>query len=136
MSDDSKTGQGPANIGRRTIMLAGAGLAAASLFIGARSAAAQTAEPAPLKGPFTVRAYATKGAKSGFAPMQIQRRAVGPKDLLINIEYAGICHSDIHTARSECSETPYPCVPGHEIVGKVAAIGDQVSKFKGCNTGS
>ncbi len=130
MSDDSKMGQGPATIGRRKIMLAGASLAAAPLFAGAGSAAAATAEPPPLKGPFAVRAYATKGAKSGFAPMQIQRRAVGPKDVLIDIEYAGVCHSDIHTARSEWSETPYPCVPGHEIVGKVAAIGNQVTKFK------
>ncbi|KPX03114.1 hydroxyacid dehydrogenase [Pseudomonas syringae pv. daphniphylli] len=130
MSDDSKNSQGPATIGRRKIMLAGASLAAAPLFAGAGSAGATTAEPAPLKGPFTVRAYATKGAKSGFAPMHIQRRAVGPKDILIDIEYAGICHSDIHTARSEWSETPYPCVPGHEIVGKVAAIGNQVTHFK------
>jgi uncharacterized zinc-type alcohol dehydrogenase-like protein len=129
MSDDRKTGQEPASIGRRKIMLAGAGLAAAPLFVGARSAAA-TAEPAPFKDPFMVRAYASQGAKSGFAPMQIQRRAMGPKDVLIDIEYAGICHADIHTARSEWSETLYPCVPGHEIVGKVAAIGEQVTKFK------
>jgi uncharacterized zinc-type alcohol dehydrogenase-like protein len=55
--------------------------------------------------------------------MQIQRRAVGPRDILIDIEYAGVCHSDIHTARSEWSQTPYPCVPGHEIVGRVSAVG-------------
>lgn len=130
MSDEKISGTEPAALSRRKVLMAGAGLAAAPLLAGASATVAQAAEPAPLKGPFTVRAYGTKGAKAGFAAMQIQRRAVGPKDVLIDIEYAGICHSDIHIARSEWSETPYPCVPGHEIVGKVAAVGAQVTKFK------
>jgi len=62
--------------------------------------------------------------------MQFQRRAVGPKDVLIDIEYAGVCHSDTHIAHSEWFETPYHRVPGHEIVDKVSAVGAQVSKFK------
>ncbi|WP_242485819.1 NAD(P)-dependent alcohol dehydrogenase [Pseudomonas sp. TH41] len=115
---------------RRKVIIAGASLAAAPLLGAAGASIAEAAEPAPLKGPFTVRAYGTKGVKAGFAPMQIQRRAVGPRDVLIDIEYAGVCHSDIHIARSEWSETPYPCVPGHEIVGKVAAVGSEVKKFK------
>lgn len=128
MSDDTKVGPGPATMGRSKVILAGAGLAAAPLFANAANTNAE--KTAPPKGPFNVRAYASKGAKSEFEPMQIQRRAVGPKDILIDIEYVGVCHSDIHTVRSEWYETPYPCVPGHEIVGKVAAIGHQVTKFK------
>ena len=120
----------PSAMSRRKVLMAGAGLAAAPLLSGAGESVAQASEPAQLKGPFSVRAYGTKGARAGFAPMQIQRRAVGPKDVLIDIEYAGVCHSDIHIAHSEWSETPYPCVPGHEIVGKVSAVGAQVSKFK------
>jgi uncharacterized zinc-type alcohol dehydrogenase-like protein len=130
MRDETTSGASPTAMSRRKVIVAGASLAAAPLLGGAGASIAEAAEPTPLKGPFTVRAYGTKGARAGFAPMQIQRRAVGPKDVLIDIEYAGVCHSDIHIARSEWSETPYPCVPGHEIVGKVAAVGHEVTKFK------
>lgn len=85
---------------RRKVLMAGAGLATAPLLSGAGETVAQASEPAQLKGPFIVRAYGTKGAWADFAPMQIQRRAVGPKDVLIDIEYAGVCHSDIHIAHS------------------------------------
>ncbi|HJE91162.1 MAG TPA: NAD(P)-dependent alcohol dehydrogenase [Dietzia timorensis] len=66
------------------------------------------------------------------APLETQtisRRAVGPRDVRIAIEYSGICHSDIHTARSEWSEATYPLVVGHEIVGRVDAVGSDVTKF-------
>ncbi|HDM8297436.1 TPA: NAD(P)-dependent alcohol dehydrogenase [Yersinia enterocolitica] len=65
--------------------------------------------------------------------MTIQRRAVGPKDVFIDILYCGICHTDIHQARDEWARlapTSYPCVPGHEIVGRVQAVGSEVIKFK------
>jgi uncharacterized zinc-type alcohol dehydrogenase-like protein len=65
--------------------------------------------------------------------MQIQRRALRPKDVLIDVLYSGICHSDIHTARDEWNAvmpTVYPSVPGHEIVGRVVAVGSAVTKFK------
>ena len=68
------------------------------------------------------RAYAAAKADSPLAPIGIQRRAVGPRDVLIDVLYCGICHSDIHQARDEWSEwgpTDYPCVPGHEIIGRV-----------------
>ncbi|ACG74566.1 Alcohol dehydrogenase GroES domain protein [Anaeromyxobacter sp. K] len=64
--------------------------------------------------------------------MQIKRRAVGPNDVLLDVLYCGICHSDIHQARNEWSSFPtvYPCVPGHEIIGRVQAVGNAVTKFK------
>lgn len=63
-------------------------------------------------------------------PFEFSRHAIGDNDILIKILYAGICHSDIHTARSEWGEATYPCVPGHEIAGEVIAVGKNVSKFK------
>ena len=63
-------------------------------------------------------------------PYEFERRAVGDHDILIEIMYSGICHSDIHQARSEWGESIYPMVPGHEIAGRVAAVGKDVTKFK------
>ncbi|MBL7544974.1 MAG: NAD(P)-dependent alcohol dehydrogenase [Bdellovibrionaceae bacterium] len=65
-----------------------------------------------------------------FQPHTIERRDPGANDVVVKIEYCGICHSDIHTARSEWGPAAYPCVPGHEIVGKVIAIGKKVKRFK------
>lgn len=75
-------------------------------------------------------AFGTHAADKTFEPMQIQRRTPGPRDVQIDVQYCGICHSDLHTARSEWGGTLYPCVPGHEIVGKVSAVGDDVTHFK------
>ncbi|WP_345785124.1 NAD(P)-dependent alcohol dehydrogenase [Stenotrophomonas sp.] len=61
--------------------------------------------------------------------MEITRRSVGPSDVQIAIAYCGVCHSDIHQARGEWAGTQYPCVPGHEIVGRVTAVGTDVKKF-------
>ncbi|MGN6504295.1 MAG: NAD(P)-dependent alcohol dehydrogenase [Tepidisphaeraceae bacterium] len=77
-----------------------------------------------------VSAYATPDAKSPLGPTSIERRSVGKTDIAIDILYCGVCHSDVHTARSEWDGTMYPCVPGHEIVGKVTAVGPEVSKFQ------
>jgi uncharacterized zinc-type alcohol dehydrogenase-like protein len=74
--------------------------------------------------------YATKSATTPFAPFSFERRAPGPQDVAIDILHCGVCHSDLHTARGEWGGTQYPCVPGHEIVGRVSAVGDLVSKFK------
>jgi alcohol dehydrogenase (NADP+) len=74
----------------------------------------------------TVAAYAATSADQPLAKTTIERRALGPLDVLIEIEYAGICHSDIHAARNEWGGTTYPLVPGHEIVGIVAAVGSGV----------
>ncbi len=74
--------------------------------------------------------YAIKHKDDTFKPFKFKRHAMGDNDILIEILYAGICHSDIHSARSEWKEGIYPMVPGHEIVGKVVSIGNKVSKFK------
>jgi uncharacterized zinc-type alcohol dehydrogenase-like protein len=79
------------------------------------------------------RGFAVHEAGTDFQPFNFARRKVGPKDILIEIEYAGICHSDIHAAKNEWEAmmpTTYPLVPGHEIVGRVTKVGDAVTKFK------
>jgi len=78
----------------------------------------------------TVNAYGATSATEPLAPMTIERRDLGPKDVLIEIRYAGICHSDIHTVRSEWGECPYPLAPGHEIAGVVAEVGAEVTKHR------
>jgi hypothetical protein len=77
-----------------------------------------------------VNAYAAPAAGEPLAPTTIERRGVGPHDVLIAIEYAGICHSDIHTVRGDCGPQPYPVVPGHEIVGTVAEVGAEVTRHR------
>lgn len=77
-----------------------------------------------------IKAYAAQSAKSPLAPFEIQRREPGPDDVRIEILYCGVCHSDLHTARNEWKNTQYPCVPGHEIVGRVTAVGGKVTRFK------
>jgi uncharacterized zinc-type alcohol dehydrogenase-like protein len=77
----------------------------------------------------SVTAYATAAAKAPFEKTTIQRRDLGPRDVLIKIAYAGICHSDIHTAREEWGEAIFPLVPGHEIAGVVQDIGSAVAKY-------
>jgi uncharacterized zinc-type alcohol dehydrogenase-like protein len=76
------------------------------------------------------RAYAAASPTSPLAPLRIPRREPGPKDVSIDIAYCGICHSDVHTARGEWGEGAYPVVPGHEIAGRVTAVGRKVRKFK------
>jgi len=74
--------------------------------------------------------YAVDDAKGKFHPWEFQRRQVGDEDIQIEIAFCGICHSDIHSARSEWGKGTYPMVPGHEIVGKVVKVGSKVTKFK------
>lgn len=76
------------------------------------------------------KAYAVHNPKDRFAPFTIPRRGAGPTDVAIEILYCGVCHSDLHTARGEWGGTLYPCVPGHEIVGRVTEVGGEVTKFK------
>ena len=77
-----------------------------------------------------VKAYAAQTAASALAPHGIVRREPGPMDVQIQIQYCGVCHSDLHFARNEWGFTQYPAVPGHEIVGRVTAVGSGVKKFK------
>lgn len=78
------------------------------------------------------KGYATQDKSAKFEPFTFERRDVGPNDILIDIVYAGICHSDIHQARAEWEPmvpSIYPMVPGHEIVGRVSQVGSDVTKF-------
>jgi uncharacterized zinc-type alcohol dehydrogenase-like protein len=79
---------------------------------------------------FVCTGYAAQEAQTPLAPFTFERRDPGPKDVQIEIQYCGVCHSDLHTARNEWHNTLYPCVPGHEIVGRVTKVGGQVTKFK------
>jgi uncharacterized zinc-type alcohol dehydrogenase-like protein len=80
--------------------------------------------------PTTVHAYAATSATEPLIPTLIERRDVGPRDVLIDIAFVGICHSDIHTARGEWGATAYPIVLGHEIAGVVAEVGAEVTRFR------
>jgi alcohol dehydrogenase (NADP+) len=77
----------------------------------------------------TARAYAAFDKTSPFGPFTLERREPGPGDVQFDVLFCGICHSDLHTARSEWPGTIYPCVPGHEIVGRVTRVGSAVSRF-------
>ncbi|SFK01356.1 NAD(P)-dependent alcohol dehydrogenase [Methylocapsa palsarum] len=79
---------------------------------------------------FVCTGYAAKTSQSPVAPFTFERRDPGPSDVRIEILYCGVCHSDIHQARDEWHNTVYPCVPGHEIVGRVTAVGAEVEGFK------
>ena len=74
--------------------------------------------------------YAATSAQSPLAPFSFARREPLPQDVQIEILYCGVCHSDLHTVRNEWSGTTYPAVPGHEIVGRVTAVGSEVKRFK------
>jgi len=100
----------------------------------------------PLQGTYPAKAYSAQSATSGLAASSIHRRNPRPQDIQIEILYCGICHSDLHQVGNEwegAAPTVYPCVPGHEIVGRVVKAGSAVKKFKegdlsavGCMVGS
>jgi uncharacterized zinc-type alcohol dehydrogenase-like protein len=77
-----------------------------------------------------VNAWGTAAAGKPLVPMTVDRREPGPHDVVIDILYCGVCHSDIHQARDEWTGAVFPMVPGHEIVGRVARVGPEVSRFK------
>jgi uncharacterized zinc-type alcohol dehydrogenase-like protein len=82
---------------------------------------------------FPSKAFAAQSAKSGLGPISVQRRAPRAQDVQIDILFCGVCHSDLHQVRNEWNNvmpTLYPCVPGHEIVGRVVKVGSAVQKFK------
>lgn len=91
----------------------------------------EAARPSP--NIFPAKAYAARSATSGLAGHTISRRAPRPEDVQIEILFCGVCHSDLHQVRNEWKEfapTVYPCVPGHEIVGRVVKVGSAVKRFK------
>ena len=77
----------------------------------------------------TTAAYGAYAADTPLEPIAIERRAPGPRDVQIDIAFCGVCHSDLHQVRSEWGGTIYPCVPGHEILGTVSAVGGEVTRF-------
>ncbi len=79
---------------------------------------------------YKANGYAAHSATTPLCPFEFERRDPGPHDVRIDILYCGVCHSDLHTARGEWAGTVYPNVPGHEIVGRVAEVGSEVTKFK------
>ena len=88
---------------------------------------------APAATTYEAKAYAARSASSGLAPASIRRRGPLPQDVQIQVLFCGICHSDLHQVRNEWHKTmptTYPCVPGHEIVGRVTKVGSAVRKFK------
>jgi len=78
----------------------------------------------------SAQAYAAFDPKSPLGPFSLDRRTPGPRDVQIEILYCGVCHSDLHTVKSEWQGTTYPCVPGHEILGRVVSVGSEVTRFK------
>jgi uncharacterized zinc-type alcohol dehydrogenase-like protein len=83
-----------------------------------------------------VKAFGTEAAKAPLQQLKINRRTPTPHDVEIEIQYCGVCHSDLHTARNEWHGTIYPCVPGHEIVGRIVSVGSHVKKFKAGDLGA
>jgi uncharacterized zinc-type alcohol dehydrogenase-like protein len=116
---------------RRDMMKVGAAMAAAPLIGGAaKGAEADAGKAIDTSKPTPARAYGAAKASEPLGPLNIERRAVGPRDVLLDVLYCGICHSDIHAVRSDWGKTKYPVVPGHEMVGRVRAVGREVTKFK------
>jgi len=83
-----------------------------------------------IKTAIKTKAYAATAHGEELKAFEIQRREPGPTDVLIDIKFCGVCHSDVHQVKDEWSNSKYPMVPGHEIVGIVQSVGDKVSKFK------
>jgi uncharacterized zinc-type alcohol dehydrogenase-like protein len=90
------------------------------------STTALAATPAKTK----TAAYGATSAQSAVAPFSFARREPLPQDVQLEVLYCGVCHSDLHTVRNEWKNTTYPVVPGHEIVGRVTAVGNEVKRFK------
>ena len=77
-----------------------------------------------------IRGFAAQSATTALAPHTFVRRDPRPTDVVVDILYCGVCHSDIHQARNEWGNSIYPMVPGHEVIGRVSSVGADVSNFK------
>ena len=117
--------------GRRNVMLTGAGLAAGVAFGSVFGSSQVQAQGNDAMAAEKVEAFAFNAPHGPAKAMSITRRAVGPDDVKMDVMFAGICHSDIHTINGDWGRAgPFPLVPGHEIIGKVTAVGSNVSRFK------
>jgi uncharacterized zinc-type alcohol dehydrogenase-like protein len=117
--------------------LAAAPLAACASRVGAGSRAtpaivssAKSPAGSAASGPFPAQGMAAYSANGPLKPMALRRRALGPKDVAIELHYCGVCHSDIHTIHGDWGKVQYPQIVGHELAGEVVAVGSSVSKFR------
>lgn len=119
------------DLSRRQLLINGATLTAAAAvpWVGFTSPAMAAAASGSLDLS-RVTAWGVTAANAPFTEMTIERRQPGPKDVVLDILYSGICHSDIHSVNQDWGPAPYPVVPGHEIVGRVVAVGDEVTRFR------
>lgn len=137
-NSESEHGTTSKKLSRRDVLMAGAGIAAAAVPIvaGLRSGSANAATPAVSsidKGNLqatTARGWAARSKGATPAVMNIERRAVGPDDVQLQIMYCGVCHSDLHMIDNDWGHSKFPIIPGHEIIGRVTAVGKNVTKFK------
>lgn len=122
----ARTGQS-----RRAFLTTGAALAAAApLATGALTSPAHAQDAGAALAETRVDAWAANDTSLTFQPFEISRRAAGPKDVVIEIMYSSICHSDIHSVNGDWGPVSQPVVPGHEIVGRVIGVGPEVIKFR------
>lgn len=115
---------------RRSFLGGTAAMATAPLAAAALSSAAKAQEAASPLGASNVQSWAAFDTSGSFAPHTIPRRAAGPKDVVVEILYSSICHSDIHTYKGDWGMPTFPLVPGHEMVGRVTGVGAEVTKFR------
>jgi uncharacterized zinc-type alcohol dehydrogenase-like protein len=114
---------------KREFLLRSAALGAGAVLAGSRTLFAQKPDMHG-SGPYPTEGMAGYSATGPLQRFKFQRRALGPKDVAIRIDYCGVCHSDIHTIRGDWGKVQYPLVVGHELAGEVVAIGASVSKFE------
>ncbi|OEY99808.1 hydroxyacid dehydrogenase [Stenotrophomonas sp. BIIR7] len=121
-----------AHLSRRSFVLGSSTLIAAGLVGGGAEAQAQARMAPEVDRAFPVRAYGNDAANAPITTRQIMRRALRPNDVFIDVLYCGICHSDIHQNRDDTpsQRTTFPIVTGHEIIGRVTAVGSAVTKFR------
>lgn len=115
---------------RRAFIITSGIIGAGSLVAGSDNLLANNSNNKNIAGNIKSRGYAAKDTSGKLSSWQFERRPVGENDILIDIKYASICHSDIHQERGDWGPQTYPQVPGHEIAGIVAAVGKKVTRFK------
>jgi alcohol dehydrogenase (NADP+)/uncharacterized zinc-type alcohol dehydrogenase-like protein len=118
------------NYTRREFIQQSAFLSAGILLAGSKSLLAESSEERNKLRNIASKGYAARDNSGILSPWSFERRSVGDNDILIEIKFCGVCHSDIHQLRGEWGPQQYPQVPGHEIAGVVAAVGKSVTKFK------
>ena len=121
------------NISRRKFVQQSAVLGTGIMLAGNAALSARQAKGGNMSQNFKSKGYAATDTSGVLSPWEFERRPVGDNDILIDIKYASICHSDIHQMKGHWGPQHYPQVPGHEIVGIVAAVGKNVIKFKSHN---